>query len=616
MENQTSPIVTQILLKIENLIKTLEGMKPAIEERRAHSAGTPSRSDQVQPVNETTTTPDSPLLTTPTGQALSESSESIILHSDQPLQLQDDVSSEPNFRASNRVPRVEVPNLFATDFSSIFVLNDAEISEESLETKLCVSNTISNSCLLPVCGNASVYFHSFLLEHMEDDITEEGGKFDSEPSIVAQKNSENFCIQDARQNGSKVMILYLPPAKPPDDGCIKGFDCIKFDSSAILDIKSLSWAFIVGVLVHYDGLFVRLKLMGKLENITIFLKKRQDDAEGLLKFKTGNNLNVLRKVGCDGNMMYELLSVDHVACLRNLDAEYSSTFLVKSAVGCTAAVVNEEHVGVTDLIKSWPSVFMKPPARPPDKSLKILHGLISHTNFKLLGILYKHDILYDLHGGLIPMTTSIRGVKFRKRSILCVCESKLVCISGYCNLLDRDLVLFFLTHKLSNKLGLEHALNFLHEVMKHLLLVGSKLGFAKACDAFVELENICGYLAAAMSAVKGPIRKHPHISGTEWGATCTAFCDELVDSVDQVSSNLAETNSDLELNDLLQSVEPHVCLMRHARLYISSVLNIESFNKGFGDENSKESSILEVMSIVFDSHPGLRHEKLSHEVFQ
>ncbi|KAL9688105.1 hypothetical protein QQ045_032519 [Rhodiola kirilowii] len=505
---------------------------------------------------------------------------------------------------------------------------------------------------------------------MEDDIAE-GGKFDSKPFIVALKNSGNFCIQAARQNGSKVMILDLPLAKPPDHGCSKGFDCIKFNSSAILDMKSLSWAFIIGVLVHYDGLFVRLKLVGKLENTTMFLKKRQDDTKGLFQFQIDINLNIPRKVGYIDNVntISELMKAGHfsescnglyqnakldfpatgnqlvvekilvwvlhklvdnafkflrawplapgrVACLIGPVAEYSSTFLVKS--DSSKVVESAPEIGVTDLIKSWPSVFMKPPARPPDKSLKILHGLISHTNFKLLGILYKHDILYDLHGGLIPRTTStsIRGVKFRKRSILCVCESKLVYISSYYNLLDRDLVLFFLTHKLSNKLGLEHALNFLHEVMKHLLLVGSKLGFAKACDAFVELENICGYLAAAMSAAKGPIRKHPHISGTEWGATCTAFCDELVDSVDQVSSNLAETNSDLELNDLLQSVEPHVCLMRHAELYSSSVLNIESFNKGFGDENSKESSILEVMSIVFDSHLGLRHEKLSHEVFQ
>ncbi|KAL9684083.1 hypothetical protein QQ045_021515 [Rhodiola kirilowii] len=186
MANQTSPIVSQILLKIENMIKTLEGMKPTLEERQAHSARTPSRSNQVQPVNEATTTPDSPLLTTPTGQALSESSGSIIPHSGQPLQLQDNVSSEPNPRADNRVPNSIVDNtiemvdvsqeadpsigralperqqMVIINTSDSYYILDNKIADVCVnggrtgEIQFCVDSNISERCLTPVCENDSV----------------------------------------------------------------------------------------------------------------------------------------------------------------------------------------------------------------------------------------------------------------------------------------------------------------------------------------------------------------------------------------------------------------------------------------------------------------------------
>ncbi|KAL9686495.1 hypothetical protein QQ045_023955 [Rhodiola kirilowii] len=274
-------------------------------------------------------------------------------------------------------------------------------------------------------------------------------------------------------------------------------------------------------------------------------------------------------------------------------------------------------VGVTNLIKSWCSVFMKPPSQPPDTSLNILHGLDSFVNFKLMGVQYKHDILYDLHGWRITMTVSIQGVKFGKISAPYVYEGKPVFIIVNCNLLIRDTVPFSWTPKLSYELGLEQTLNFLHKVVKHVMVGESKLRFVKACNAFVEWENDCGYLAAAMSASKVSIPKHFDVIGTNWVSVSIAFGGEIVDLdlFDQASSDLAETNSDMGLNDLLQSVKPHVCLMYHTQFDSFTILNMESFNKAFSDEYSAAPSILEVI-IVFDSHPEIRQERLSHEVFQ
>ncbi|CAM8911586.1 unnamed protein product [Rhodiola kirilowii] len=58
-----------------------------------------------------------------------------------------------------------ISDLFSTDFSSVFVSSDAIIGEESFKAKFCVSNTISDLCLLRVCGNASVNFPPFCAAH-------------------------------------------------------------------------------------------------------------------------------------------------------------------------------------------------------------------------------------------------------------------------------------------------------------------------------------------------------------------------------------------------------------------------------------------------------------------
>lgn len=123
-------------------------------------------------------------------------------------------------------------------------------------------------------------------------------------------------------------------------------------------------------------------------------------------------------------------------------------------------------------------------------------------------------------------------------------ESKPVYISISCNLpaiphptFSRDPVPFSLSPKLSNHMGLEAAIEaaaaFLNKAVKPVMVAGPKLRVAKACTAFVELADSCGYPIAAMPSGKGLVPEHhPHFIGTYWGAVSTAFCAEIVESAD------------------------------------------------------------------------------------
>jgi pyruvate decarboxylase len=123
-------------------------------------------------------------------------------------------------------------------------------------------------------------------------------------------------------------------------------------------------------------------------------------------------------------------------------------------------------------------------------------------------------------------------------------ESKPVYISVSCNLpaiphptFSRDPVPFSLSPKLSNKMGLEAAVEataeLLNKAVKPVMVGGPKLRVAKACNAFVELAVACGYPVAVMPSAKGLVPEHqPHFVGTYWGAVSTAFCSEIVESAD------------------------------------------------------------------------------------
>jgi len=92
-------------------------------------------------------------------------------------------------------------------------------------------------------------------------------------------------------------------------------------------------------------------------------------------------------------------------------------------------------------------------------------------------------------------------------------------------------------YRLSNKQGLEAAVEaaaaFLNKAVKPVMVGGPKLRVAKACEAFVELADACGYPFAVMPSAKGLVPEyHPHFIGTFWGAVSTAFCAEIVESAD------------------------------------------------------------------------------------
>ncbi|KAM5560480.1 pyruvate decarboxylase 2 [Rosa sericea] len=123
-------------------------------------------------------------------------------------------------------------------------------------------------------------------------------------------------------------------------------------------------------------------------------------------------------------------------------------------------------------------------------------------------------------------------------------ESKPVYISIGCNLagiphptFSRDPVPFSLSPKLSNKMGLEAAVEaaaeFLNKAVKPVMVGGPKLRAAHAGDAFVELADASGFALAVMPSAKGQVPEHhPHFIGTYWGAVSTAFCAEIVESAD------------------------------------------------------------------------------------
>ncbi|KAM3197106.1 hypothetical protein ACQJBY_072650 [Aegilops geniculata] len=123
-------------------------------------------------------------------------------------------------------------------------------------------------------------------------------------------------------------------------------------------------------------------------------------------------------------------------------------------------------------------------------------------------------------------------------------ESKPVYISISCNLpsiphptFSLHPVPFFLAPKLSNQMTLEAAVEtaaaFLNKSVKPVLVGGPKMRVAKACKAFVELADACGYPVAAMPSAKGLVPEHhSRFIGTYWGAVSTPFCAEIVESAD------------------------------------------------------------------------------------
>ncbi|GFZ13316.1 thiamine pyrophosphate dependent pyruvate decarboxylase family protein [Actinidia rufa] len=104
-------------------------------------------------------------------------------------------------------------------------------------------------------------------------------------------------------------------------------------------------------------------------------------------------------------------------------------------------------------------------------------------------------------------------------------ESKPVYLSISCNLagiphptFSREPIPFALSPRLSNRMGLHAAVEataaFLDKAVKPVMVGGPKLRVAKACEAFVELADACGYPLATMPSAKGLVPEHhPTSSG-------------------------------------------------------------------------------------------------------
>lgn len=81
--------------------------------------------------------------------------------------------------------------------------------------------------------------------------------------------------------------------------------------------------------------------------------------------------------------------------------------------------------------------------------------------------------------------------------------------------------------------AVEAAAEFLNRAVKPVLVGGPKPRVPKACDAFIELSDASGYPLAVMPSAKGLVPEdQPRFIGTYWGALSTAFCAEIVESVD------------------------------------------------------------------------------------
>ncbi|KAJ4978705.1 hypothetical protein NE237_009485 [Protea cynaroides] len=111
-------------------------------------------------------------------------------------------------------------------------------------------------------------------------------------------------------------------------------------------------------------------------------------------------------------------------------------------------------------------------------------------------------------------------------------ESKPVYISISCNLSAIPHPTFSRQPR-DLEAAVDATIEFLHKVVKPVMVGGPKLRVAKAYEAFVELADACGYAVAAMPSAKGLVpENHPRFISIYWGGVSTAFCAGIVESAD------------------------------------------------------------------------------------
>ncbi|KAL9684311.1 hypothetical protein QQ045_021746 [Rhodiola kirilowii] len=209
------------------------------------------------------------------------------------IQLLTEMKNENSVYMSNLSKlKSHVSSISTSDFSIDKVDESDDVQTELITTELCApveSGLVSENAANEVIVAEGVFEDSDAL-YLDGsiDLVLDSSRVCSVSKYFTVKSTSNLCLSDVCANASMNVPIIAD------------------------DIKSLNWAF-VGVLVHYDGLVERLKLIDKLEIDTIFLKKWHDGAESLFEIQTHIKLNDLRKFGCidNINMMSELMEAGH-----------------------------------------------------------------------------------------------------------------------------------------------------------------------------------------------------------------------------------------------------------------------------------------------------------------
>ncbi|XP_021891024.1 pyruvate decarboxylase 1-like isoform X2 [Carica papaya] len=283
-----------------------------------------------------------------------------------------------------------------------------------------------------------------------------------------------------------------------------------------------------------------------------------------------------------------------VGCCNELNAGYAADGYARSR-GVGACVVTFTVGGLSLLnaiagaySESLPIICIVGAPNSNDfGSKKILHHTIGLPEFDQELQCFKtvtcHQVVInDLADAQEQIDTAIA---------ICLRESKPVYISISCNLVaiphfsfNHDPLPLFSSPKMSNQMALELAVEtaaeLLNKAVKPVMIAGPRLRAAKACDAFMELADSCGYALAVMPSAKSLIPEHhPRFIGTYWGNASSPFCNETVSIADAsifagpLFDDLSTVGYSLVFNKAKAIiVEPERVLIPNAPVYASVLM--------------------------------------------
>ncbi|CAM8958762.1 unnamed protein product [Rhodiola kirilowii] len=431
IQNQTAAIHRQAedtarnSAALERMIEMLEKLQFPREDKQTIEAQPP-----LLP------TPDSPLLASPTGKALSESeleSKADGFHlspvraegSNEDDQVSSDVEEtsdsildeaadsgddgydlDVNLHLDQKISAVIDFTLQEVILNRLPVVNqtvsvtktdqyDAEISEENFETKFCVSNTVSDVCLLPVCENAALYLSSIPLSHKTFNgnwcsmqvfyiaavyLKPPWEPPDGEVKFMSLPMSENYEIENINEEG---LHIVWREAETKKRVAITLENMLKIDTldDYVAELEEEYKTWMIEAIEENDD-FVRISYLKEVEldelidNMTISISFVP--ALGGYAFKDGYLLSPL-----DLSLMKEMSSILHSEMFGELNEGYDILH------------------GAEELLAIWQH---KPPPLPPENVLKTegydllwslsATGRIGHT---LLHTLYGQAMKHNTH---------------------------------------------------------------------------------------------------------------------------------------------------------------------------------------------------------------------------